>query len=829
MKFFLKNQGVVTAFVTMIMVPVVVFTGTFVDISRFKFCSSQAIMAADAYAEGVLSVFNNRLKQLYGLYSISTHDDGKALIEKMDDYAKYSFNPAADPQWGEKNVTGHMPYALTDVEIMHKNVEGATLSNSNVLLTQVADFMQYRIVGEVIKDGKILEALEGMEKVSADSEAVDVFSDMADSSTEVLEEIQKYYELLRDIDKYPSYKETRENNFLLYGNALTEISESEDYAKYINYKNNKQSIDEAKEYIEDYIEREEEAAENGEEFEEELDEDKEKLAEEWVDEAAYLSRIGAELTLAQEIAHDVEGSPIDFDNTEKKIKDLGKKAEDIQKKIGELCDYVEKLRDKLPECSEKLRQGIEEDIAGIEQITNMAESFLATYNLINDNGNITKNENNKENYGIEREPLDEVKDKILEGTLPPGTKDWNTSIELEWYDFKDNSDANTFYTELKDVCKSVSGEGGDEKAGKKETDRADGYTKEAMDSINNDNDDNSNELRDIGSLAGELRLDGGSSQGNEIGVVGTFNIGQGITNVIDKFLLASYNFGMFSSRVTGIEKKEDGETGGTPAGGSSEEYEDYSLTKIKMSPKVNYLYKAELEYLFGGKTTSKENWNITRNVICSVRMAFNFASTYAIRSVHDAINGVAKAAETAVAATGVGAPAAVLVRIAVSGALRAAVAGMETAAEWKQLKNRESVMLYKKNVDDLEIIDKIEDIIGESVAKGGGRSSGIKLSYEDYLYLLMIIFINTETLTDRTANLITLNVNQSANSGDTLSSLDFKMSETVTAIESVCKVKMDFIVVPENFANMFISGTEIETKVQALEDRYTGFSLIRGY
>ena len=83
MKFFLKNQGVITAFVTMIMVPVVVFTGIFVDISRFKFCSSQAIMAADAYAEGVLGTYDNVLKELYGLFSITQDEEALEACTKL--------------------------------------------------------------------------------------------------------------------------------------------------------------------------------------------------------------------------------------------------------------------------------------------------------------------------------------------------------------------------------------------------------------------------------------------------------------------------------------------------------------------------------------------------------------------------------------------------------------------------------------------------------------------------------------------------------------------------------------------------------------------------
>lgn len=836
MKFFLKNQGVITAFVTLIMVPVVVFTGIFVDMSRFKFCSSQAIMAADSYSEGVLSIYNNILKELYGLYAISTHEKGKVLIDAMDDYAKYSFNPAADKDFG---VAGHMPYASTDVEVSHTNVEGATLSNSNVLLTQVADFMQYRIVGEMVKDSGILDALDKIQKTDDDSAAVEIFSDMGESSADALAGIQRYYEYLEEIDAYLEYKDIMEKKFREYSKFLTDISCSTEYAGYINYKNNKGQIDEAKEYVDDYENRKETALANGEEFTEELDTVKAGLAEQWVDEAAYLAQLTSDLNAVQSYAKNTTYNPIHFGNAGKIIDGLRKEAEGLQTKLIEIVNLKTKLEAQLETCSEDLKRGIQEDIAQLDKITDMAHEFMNTYHKIETiNHDTTQNSENQKKYEEALVPLDEIKDQLMKTELAPGTTGWETEIELDWYNFREDQGALKFYFELKQLCKEVEGVEGDKKAGEKKIEEAEGKLEEAKKEIEEGDKDDKPE-RSIGSLAGQLKI---ASRGEDtgenntegtktdIGILGTFNIGQGVTNVIDKFLLASYDFGMFSSRVTGIEEKEGSEDN-RASGDSKEEYADYSLTKVEMSPAVNYLYKAELEYLFGGKADSKDNWDITRNTICSVRMAFNFVSTYAIDAIDTPINMAANAAQAAVTAgtLGLGAGAGVLVKIAVSAALRGAVAGCETAAEWKQLKNRESVLLYKTHIDDMEIAEQLSSIIGDSTSGNPGKkSSDIRLSYEDYLYLLMILFINTETLTDRTADLITLNVNYTQGE-EALSKMAFKMSEAVTAIESTCKVKMDFIIVPDNFANMFIGGTESEAKIKSLEDRYTGFTLIRGY
>ena len=96
MSFFYKNRGVITVFVTLIMVPIVVFTGTMVDLARLKLYSSLAVVTADGYGEAVLSEYDNVLKEMYGLFSVTQSEDGKKTIEKYAKQAAYAFNPNGD-------------------------------------------------------------------------------------------------------------------------------------------------------------------------------------------------------------------------------------------------------------------------------------------------------------------------------------------------------------------------------------------------------------------------------------------------------------------------------------------------------------------------------------------------------------------------------------------------------------------------------------------------------------------------------------------------------------------------------------------------------------
>lgn len=218
---------------------------------------------------------------------------------------------------------------------------------------------------------------------------------------------------------------------------------------------------------------------------------------------------------------------------------------------------------------------------------------------------------------------------------------------MEWYNFRD--DKGTFYLELQQLCESDGGAEEDEDAGDKQIDKANAKQEEAMRKL--EGSDESTDARDISEeLAGQLKS-GGSTEESVPNLTDYFSGGLSFSglsqaggHLLDKFLVTTYDFGMFSSRVTGIEPAEEDEGLQLPATqGEEEEYADYSLTGIKMSKDVNYLYGAELEYLLGGHNQSSANLNKSRNIICGVRLTLNFASTYTIKEVNDAIKAIAEA------------------------------------------------------------------------------------------------------------------------------------------------------------------------------------------
>lgn len=858
------SRGVITVFVVLIMVPVVTITSIMVDLSRLKLYSSQALVAADAYGDSVLSEFDNLLKDLYGLFAVTQNEEGLAAIETLAQYAGYSFNPNGGDAatGGGLNLAGFMPYKNADVQFSYKNVDGASLSNNNVLMTQVSDFMKYRIIEEILDEAGILNAMAQMEAVDEYMEVVKSRNEITNSSAKALGKIDEYYEELKKLDGYPDYLWGRERDLKQYWGVMRNTAETSAYRDYVNYLKNKDEIDAAKEAVDRAV------AENSVEGEEAsasaIDESTKALSEQWVDEQAYRLNLIGGLKAYRDAAHDNSSypdNPINFENTKETIENLGKREEELREVLEKLQKQVNELKQKLADCSDEagmadVKEQMQDEIKDLDDILDMAADFSETYKLIEpDNKDIAKNDTNKKQVEEHLAELDEAREMLLNGKFILEGESWpdeeNESgdpveililspISWKWYNFQ--NDKADFYQQLKDLCEGEEGKEGDKKAGDKKKKEA----KDAQEKAEKEIDEEVlPEARDISpELASQL-----ASHGNSTGTVPGFSdyfkggisfdvVQSAGSRLIDKFLVVSYDAGMFSSRVSGVqpadEKNNAGAGGAGTDDGGSEPYKDYSLTKVEMSQDVNYLYRAELEYLLGGHNNSEKNLKHTRNLICGVRATMNFFSTYTIEPINTAISGLADVAAAAVAATVIGAPAATLVRIAVSGALRTGAAAIMTYEDWKSLKARKDVVFFKTKIEDVEIPDALAKLLKKDKKTGfpgAGTSTKnkITLAYEDYLFIMMLLLVDDNTLLNRTSNLITLNVNQALNKEDELSTLSFKMADTVTAVETTCKIKTDFAVVPESFLEMYLKNTSTETTIRSIEDHYFGYSVIRGY
>lgn len=912
------QRGVVTVFVVLIMVPVVVFTSIMVDLARWKMYSSQAVMAADSYGDAVLSEYDNLLKDLYGLFSITQNEEGKAALEEYAKYAKYSFNPKGDGS----SLAGFMPYANAEVEIGYEPAGSAaepgkaaesSLDNPDVLMSQINEFMEFRAIGGlaegVMESFGLLDSLDQVSKMGFDSKAVESRQKLTESSNNIWDSMKSYYDALSCLENYPEYCQGRGTAYEAYRAGIKAILDSDKYKEYCYYLDNKEAIDAAVKAAEDAAKALKEDDENREKAKKKAEEEDEddsdetdseevtllsdeerkalentrdsELAKKKVDVTQYRKDFKNDIKSVQDAAKNHgKGTSykIDFDSVNQKKKDLHNSAEDVTKEMREMAEQVDYLQGEdgnsgiLANCTSKVETKIKDDIKDIGEITKDLEIYPQLDNWIGDSNYLKQsgdyNDKNKTMLNSALDALDDVFDAITEysggsksDSIQTQFNNTQATLSWTWKDFKkeaDYADHGT-YVENIGLYNKLAGIWGDSSDGNKKFEKPE-EQKKAEENLKKaeqqkeelEKEDEALSLKDISpevakemwGEAGERTV--GKKEGYHFADVFSADGGMKVlkdagTGLVSKFLLTSYDFGMFSSRVTGIEPPDEGtdeEAGEAGAGETEEEYADYSLTKVKMSPKVNYLYGAEMEYIFAGNKSSKENLATARNTIISIRATTNFISTFTIQEVNDAIVNISNlAGDAAGAASG---PAYAVVRtvvyIAVNGALRAAFAAFETVADWKELTQRKGVVLLKNDLDELTSKDLIEDLLNIDLSGGPESSSSVEMpapTYEDYLTLLIFVFTDRDLMLMRTSDLITLNVNQAqqktAADAELATPLAFKMKDTVTAIKSTCKVKAEFAVLPDSFAKMFLEGSSVEAGISSIEDEYFGYSVIRGY
>ena len=845
-----KNMnGVITVFVVLIMVPVVVITGIMVDMARLKLFAVQVAFASDSYGEVILSEYDNVLKELYGLFAVTQNEDGLAAIEEYAEYIGYSFKPNGN----RSELSGAMFFGDADVSFEYENIEDASFSNSNVLMTQVADYMEFRVVEQVLDETGVFDMIDGFKNMQNDNEAISAVKDVGDGSEKVLGEIETYYKLLVDLKAYEQYLKELKTAVGAYGSVLDDIYSSSGYADYLNFLENEDSIVAAK------AEKERLEAEN-----KPVSEDTKNLAEQYVDVGAYRTEMKEKIDPKSEAVVKLLDKDL-FKKIPGTIDALRKSAKEIEKGISEVEDKLKVLDGKLANASEDVREGIEQDIKEMRTLQNFSGRFQEICDKEDEQNNKQNNTDNKayfhglvyngyDNY----KALNVIAEDIISGDIEANVY-WVSSEsdinKIKWWEIPEGE--GTLYTELQKLY-STSASDSNKKSADEKKDAANGKTDDAVNGISEEDEDT--EARSIpNDVMAELK--GCESAGTVPSFLDYFESGFSFSNagdaaaaVYDKFLMTEYDFGMFSSRVTGIEVKqsEDGSK-------ETKTIVEKNLNKAPMSKNINYLYGAELEYIYGGHRESEKNLAAARNTICGVRMTMNFISTYTIKEINTTISRISTAAAEAVTATGIGAFAAPFVKVAVSAALRTAVAALETVEDWKMLKNREDVLLFKSRLEDLTCRNMLTDLLGPisggeaespstgkvsldkpstgelslekpSTEKPAAKRIEIKMSYEDYLRVLLFVCVSSDTVTRRTSDLITLNVNQSQNKEDTLSApLDFKMSDAYTAVKVTCKAKLDMVVVPDYMLDMFLGGNDTQTQIQAYDDGYIGYTMIRGY
>lgn len=863
MRLFLKrSKGSMTVMVALIMVPTIFFTSFLVDLARIKLYSNQAVMVADNYGQTVMTYYDNLMKELYGLFAVTQNEKALKQLEVLQGYMTSSFYPNAQQiDWehlaetrhyiGDKmgksgEYSGFMPYRDAELTIDYKPVDNANLGNPKIMSSQIGDFMKFRIVQCIGDDGsKILEALETVKNTKKNAEAIEKRQEISDAAGEVFDKCKTFYDALKEFKEFPQYLQNIDQKTTNFKSTYHTILDSEDYKAYIEvyklYTSDKTGFVVGKEAA-DEVDEYEEAKKNWKEgdppLSEPSDETKEKAQKykTWADKpnATATKLKGKYNNALNSVSSAADSGNLRLDNFSVKITELTQKAKDVRDSFEKIEDIKRELDGILadPDVNASIKQGIKNDLHRLEEIERNIGAYQNLCFFIDGR--------NSGVVGAYKTQLQE----FIEGAKDYNSEDSARNIFLTDYadsdmtNYENEKILNKAYLDLSQYTDFMNesayeaayvslekcfAEGENDSAEKKAKNKKDEANKKLKENQEKLSEDESTDAWDVPAQFGYGSNGTGSGfkldsmmkdAANMFSLEGAEQEGE---KLLLKFYTVEYDFGMFSSRVTPEKKNESGQP----------EIKE-SLTGYEISKRINYLYGAELEYLMNGSNSSKENLNAARNKILGFRAVMNFAATYQITEINEAITYISEAAAAVNPLLG----------LVVNGALRLAVAGIETYADWDELKKGNEVYVMKTKWDNLTLKDEIAGLIGGDRQEVEGmpesEPSEFKMDYEDYVMVMMVFLTSMDAITQRTTNLVELNVNHVdqhkgvAEQFVESDSLTIKMDKAVTAVNASCAVHMDFLVMPDNFAQSAASE-DTYTALKEFEKNSYKFTVTRSY
>ena len=188
-KFWKNTKGAVTVFVTLLLIPAVLISGTAVDLARILTSRSVLQDANQLAANSVLTQYNALLYDLYGLFGVA--EDDPILGKLLDDYIRVSVfgESAQDKTLGTLQLFYGSDLSLKETDF----AADMDLENEAVLRRQIEEYMKFR--GPVIIVKEVLEALDS-NKIQADKEVIE---SKAEVDSEIIALTDKYKELYEAI------------------------------------------------------------------------------------------------------------------------------------------------------------------------------------------------------------------------------------------------------------------------------------------------------------------------------------------------------------------------------------------------------------------------------------------------------------------------------------------------------------------------------------------------------------------------------------------------------------------------------------------------------
>lgn len=786
-----KRRGAITIFLTIILIPTLLFSAVLIDGSRVASAKAITQEAADLAAISAIANYDKKLKKEFGMFAMDDPDNLKKLYQESLEATLMAYGFESNEEYSDKiwqllksKVTGKTGYSdakflnLYDFKADSVEVEKLyPLSEKEVLKTQMVEYSKFRglfvITDRLGLFGHFAEAKRQADENEETSETVSekmkidqdnakadqAVKELKDAVTEfqnALSALQSdkteyikvldawmyalYYETITTDEEpeddllelavtYPDQKESFEDSWKALITAASNVRKK---AKTVNRLSTK-----AVEKLKDFSEENKE----GNDTEKQLGEDAEKNAEDY---QKYID-------ISKEIEKDTQLEKL-----------AGLKKSELKK----VLDRIDEAADSDSEIRAKLAGDEDSDESEEDEEEEITECYYYYYDQKNYSTNadrIIYGNDPKMNY---------------EAAVEAVYREYTGLSHASWTDVKLNyEDSQTTETKItKEFAEEVSGRDPEsEDEGKNTAERGEIKKDYYSNLPSKQTAENGKTIKkDFYNENGDL------TKSQSIMTEGKHSIIQDVAEPLrDELLCFSYMFGTFKTRLTGVEKF------------SSEKMSDSDKDSFYM-PKWRYAHKdgevdmrfepkkdrktvlrSEIEYLIYGNRTDLGNEAAVYATIYAERLANNLLALYMCKNVKSACHSAAVSASAATLGT---VPEPVFFWIFLT-----AWSAAETALDMHYLiAGGYKIPLFKTK----------DNVLLSDIPSGNGLISnygekGIFISYEDYLLLLLLLKGEDKRM-KRSMDLIEMDMRENGES-------DFKIAEAYTYLKADTKMSVRYL------------------------------------
>jgi len=193
-RFFKDSRGAITVFVTLLLIPAMLVSGTAVDLVRIHTARSIVQDANQLAANSVLTQYNALLYDLYGIMGVAKDDP--ILSELLEEYIKVAVfgDESQDKTLGTLQVFYGANLSMEELDFQ----AGKNLRNEDVLRRQIEEYMKFR--GPVLLVKQFIEALTD-NKIREDAKVIEDKLEIDKGIAEVYPKYKELYDAIVAADK----------------------------------------------------------------------------------------------------------------------------------------------------------------------------------------------------------------------------------------------------------------------------------------------------------------------------------------------------------------------------------------------------------------------------------------------------------------------------------------------------------------------------------------------------------------------------------------------------------------------------------------------------